>query len=100
EMFRLTLTPALSLQGETVCAADVAAVRVSGGSPLTPALSPSEGERESGGAVGCAMASPWPFDDLRRQLRGLTASDSPSPPRRGRGPGLRRAEAASAAQAG
>src|SRR2546427_353795 len=38
-------------------AADGAAVCLSRGCPLTPALSPSEGERESGGAVGSAMAS-------------------------------------------
>jgi len=56
-------------------------------SPLTPSLSPSEGERESGGAVGSAMASPWPFDDLSRRRRGMTAGDSPSPLRGGEGRG-------------
>ena len=44
-------------EGKRESATDVAAVRLSRGCPLTPTLSPSEGERESGGAVESAMAS-------------------------------------------
>ncbi len=44
-------------EGERKSKADFAANRLSRGYPLTPALSPSEGERESGGADGSAMAS-------------------------------------------